>query len=133
MLHTVVTDITGNTGLKIVRSILAGERDPEQLAAHRDPRCHASHKANSSRRLTGNYRAEHLFALKQNFAAYEFLLQPDRRVRRRNRSAAPQRSPRNSRRPSTALPAARRKRNPKATRPPSTSAPRCIGSPAAPT
>jgi transposase len=43
MLHVVVTDITGQTGLKIVRSILAGEHDPEQLAQHRDHRRRASH------------------------------------------------------------------------------------------
>src|SRR5215831_12888773 len=43
MLHLVVTDITGQTGLKIVRSILAGERDPQRHAAHRDRRCHASY------------------------------------------------------------------------------------------
>jgi transposase len=71
-LHTVLTDLTGQTGLKIVRSILAGERDPERLAAYRDYRCHASH-AEIVAALTGNYRAEHVFALRQNFAAYEFL------------------------------------------------------------
>jgi transposase len=69
----VLTDLTGQTGLRIVRSILAGERDPERLAAHRDHRCHASH-AEIVAALTGNYRTEHLFALRQNFAAYEFLL-----------------------------------------------------------
>src|SRR5215471_9648567 len=42
MLHLVVSDLTGQTGLKIVRSILAGERNPERLAAHRDYHCHAS-------------------------------------------------------------------------------------------
>jgi transposase len=73
MLHVVVTDITGATGLKIVRSILQGERDPVRLAAHRDYRCHAS-AAQIAAALTGNYRAEHLFALKQNFEAYQFLL-----------------------------------------------------------
>jgi transposase len=73
MLDLVVTDITGQTGLRIVRSILAGERDPARLAAHRDPRCRASH-AQIMAGLTGNYRAEHLFALRQNSAAYEFLL-----------------------------------------------------------
>jgi transposase len=72
-LHTVLSDLTGRTGLAIVRSILKGERDPERLATHRDHRCHASH-AEIVAALTGNYRAEHLFALKQNFAAYEFLL-----------------------------------------------------------
>ena len=74
MLHTVVSDLTGATGLKIVRSILAGERDPEVLAAHRDSRCHAS-RAEIVAALTGNYRAEHLFSLRQNFAAYHFHLQ----------------------------------------------------------
>jgi transposase len=73
-LHTVLTDLTGQTGLRIVRSTLAGERDPARLAAHRDYHCHASH-AKIVAALTGNYRAEHLFALRQNFAAYEFLLQ----------------------------------------------------------
>jgi transposase len=73
-LHTVLSDLTGRTGLAIIRSILKGERDPERLAIHRDPRCHASH-AEIVAALTGNYRAEHLFALKQNFAAYNFLLQ----------------------------------------------------------
>jgi transposase len=73
-LHTVLTDITGQTGLKIVRRIVAGERAPERLAAYRDPRCHASH-GEIVAALTGNYRTEHLFALKQNLAAYEFLLQ----------------------------------------------------------
>jgi len=72
-LHTVLSDLTGRTGLAIVRSILKGERDPERLATQRDHRCHASH-AEIVAALTGNYRAEHLFALKQNFAAYEFLL-----------------------------------------------------------
>jgi transposase len=72
-LHTVLSNLTGQTGLRIVRSILDGERDPERLAAHRDYRCHASH-AEIVAALTGNYRAEHLFALRQNFAAYEFLL-----------------------------------------------------------
>ena len=72
-LHTVLTDLTGQTGLRIVRSILDGERDPERLATFRDYRCHASQAAIVAA-LTGNYRVEHLFALRQNFTAYEFLL-----------------------------------------------------------
>ena len=79
-LHTVLTDLTGQTGLKIVRSILEGERDPERLAAYRNYRCHASH-AEIVAALTGNYRTEHLFALRQNFAAYEFLLKQIAEVR----------------------------------------------------
>ncbi|MBV8360256.1 MAG: IS110 family transposase [Deltaproteobacteria bacterium] len=73
MLHVVVTDITGATGLAIIDAILAGQRDPDLLAAHRDYRCHAS-PAQIAAALTGNYRAEHLFALKQNFEAYQFLV-----------------------------------------------------------
>lgn len=41
-LHHVVTDITGVTGMAIIRAIVAGERDPMVLASYRDPRCHAS-------------------------------------------------------------------------------------------
>src|SRR5262249_19143518 len=41
-LHHVITDITGETGMKIIRSIVAGERDPKALAKNRDPRCKSS-------------------------------------------------------------------------------------------
>jgi transposase len=60
-LPLVVSDITGVTGLRILRDIVAGHRDPVRLAEHRDPRCHAS-KAEIVAALTGNYRPEHLFA-----------------------------------------------------------------------
>jgi transposase len=108
MLHVVVTDITGETGLRIVRSILAGERDPERLAAFRNYRCHASH-AEIVGALTGNYRAEHLFALRQNFAAYEFLLKQiaecDGEIEALLTTLAAQQPP-----PAVPLPAARRTR-----------------------
>ncbi len=107
-LHTVLTDISGQTGLTIVRDILKGERDPERLATHRDPRCHASH-AEIVAALTGNYRTEHLFALKQNFAAYELLLQQigecDAEIEALLTTLAAQQPP-----PAAPLPAARRKR-----------------------
>ncbi len=61
-LPLVVSDITGVTGLRILRDIVAGQRDPQQLAHHRDYRCHAS-EAEIVAALTGNYRPEHLFAL----------------------------------------------------------------------
>ena len=70
-LHHVLSDIAGVTGLAIVRDILAGVRDPRALAAHRDRRCRASEQEIAAA-LTGNYRAEHLFVLRQNFEAYEF-------------------------------------------------------------
>jgi hypothetical protein len=73
-MNLVLSDITGTTGLKIMRSILDGERDPAALATHRDDRCKASPQEIIVA-LTGNYRAEHLFTLKQNFDAYEFICQ----------------------------------------------------------
>ena len=107
-LHTVLTDLTGQTGLKIVRGILDGERDPERLAAYRDYHCHASHSEIMAA-LTGNYRTEHLFALRQNFAAYQFLLKQiaecDGEIERLLTSLADQQPP-----PSAPLPAARGKR-----------------------
>jgi len=70
LLHHVVTDITGLTGMTIIRTILAGERDPQLLAQHRDPRCKSS-VAVIAKSLEGNYRDEHLFALAQAVALYD--------------------------------------------------------------
>jgi transposase len=70
-LHHVVTDITGVTGMKILRAILAGNHDPAALAAFRDPRCKTS-QATLTAALTGNYRDEHLFALRQSLELYDF-------------------------------------------------------------
>src|SRR6201997_4603938 len=69
-LHHVVADITGATGLRIIRAILGGERDPAVLARLRDSRCHATVET-IEKALTGNYRAEHLFALEQALALYD--------------------------------------------------------------
>jgi len=69
-LMQVLSDITGKTGLAIIRAILAGEHDPRQLATLRDERCTKS-EAEIVKALTGNYRAEHLFALKQAVALYD--------------------------------------------------------------
>lgn len=70
-LHNVVSDITGSTGLGIIRAILAGERDPEVLAKQRDSRCkHSEHTIAAS--LEGHYRDEHLFALGQSLELFEF-------------------------------------------------------------
>jgi transposase len=70
-LQHVVSDITGVTGLAILRAIVAGERDPLQLAKLRDDRC-AHSEAEIARALYGNWRAEHLFALKQAVELYDF-------------------------------------------------------------
>src|SRR5207344_1103910 len=69
-LHHVVADITGATGLRIIRAILAGERDPEALACLRHYSCHSSAET-IAKALTGSYRAEHLFALEQALALYD--------------------------------------------------------------
>jgi transposase len=70
-LHHVVTDITGVTGMQILRAIVAGNHDPAALAALRDRRCKAS-QATLTAALTGNYREEHLFALRQSLELYDF-------------------------------------------------------------
>lgn len=70
-LTQVVSDITGVTGLAIIRAIVAGQRDPQQLAALRDPRCKKSERE-IARALTGHYRREHVFALQQALALYDF-------------------------------------------------------------
>jgi transposase len=69
-LHVVISDITGATGLRILRDIVTGQTDPRYLATHRDARCQAS-EAEIAAALSGNYRPEHLFVLKQNLALYD--------------------------------------------------------------
>ena len=70
-LTQVLSDITGETGLAIIRKIVAGDRDPVALAQLRDPRCQHS-TDEIAKALTGNYRPEHVFALKQALALYDF-------------------------------------------------------------
>jgi transposase len=70
-LTQVVSDITGTTGLQIIRAIVAGERDPQGLARLRHGRCQRT-EAEIAKALSGQYRAEHVFALKQALALYDF-------------------------------------------------------------
>jgi transposase len=87
-----LTDITGVTGLAIVRAIVAGERDPVQLARFRDPRC-ASSMEEVAKALTGHYQPEHVFALTQAPALYdtytEQLRACDAEIERRVRAMKP--------------------------------------------
>lgn len=69
-LHKVISDITGNTGMAIIRAIVAGEQDPPKLAALKDPRIKSS-TTEIAKALTGDYRREHLFVLKQELTLYE--------------------------------------------------------------
>jgi transposase len=69
-LHKVVADLTGTTGMAIIRAILAGERDPVALAQLRDRRCKNPAEV-IAKSLEGNWRAEHLFALRQAVTLYD--------------------------------------------------------------
>jgi hypothetical protein len=68
-IHHVISDITGTTGLAIVDAILAGQRDAAELAKLRDPHIKA-HEETIRKSLVGNWRAEHLFTLKQSCELY---------------------------------------------------------------
>jgi len=70
-LHHVVSDITGVTGMRIIRAIVAGERDLNVLASYRNVRCHASVETIKAA-LNGNDRPEHIFALTQSVDLYDF-------------------------------------------------------------
>lgn len=71
LLPQVVADITGDTGMAIVRAIVAGERDSVKLAQFRNFRCKSSEDT-IAKALTGTWKAEHLFALQQALALYDF-------------------------------------------------------------
>jgi transposase len=73
-LTEVVSDITGKTGMTIIRAILTGERDPQLLATYRDKRCKHD-QGTIAKALTGHWRAEHLFALQQAVDQHDFLAQ----------------------------------------------------------
>ena len=70
-LSQALSDITGETGLAIMRAIVAGERDPQKLAAYRDRNCKKSAEE-IGQALTGTWRAEHFFTLKQSLELYDF-------------------------------------------------------------
>jgi transposase len=68
-IHHVIDDITGVTGSAIVDAIVAGQRNPLELAKLRDPRIKASEET-IVKSLKGNWRREHLFTLKQSRQMY---------------------------------------------------------------
>jgi transposase len=73
-LHHVMSDVTGVTGMRILRAIVAGERDPHTLAQYRDHRIKSSPET-IAKALEGDYRSEHLFTLTQSLALYDFTQQ----------------------------------------------------------
>ena len=70
-LSQALSDVTGDTGQAIIRAIVAGERDPQKLAALRNRNCKKSVEE-IGRALTGTWREEHLFVLKQALELYDF-------------------------------------------------------------
>ncbi len=67
----VLSDITGETGLAILRAIVAGERDGVKLAQLRNPHC-KSPAETLAKALTGDWTEEQLFVLKQSLELYDF-------------------------------------------------------------
>jgi transposase len=72
-LHNVISDITGKTGMAIIRSIVGGVTNPKKLAALRNERCHNPEEVIEAS-LVGNYREEHLFSLKQALELYDYYI-----------------------------------------------------------
>jgi transposase len=70
-LDQAVTDITGVTGMRILRAILKGEREPSRLATLRDPGC-AKSESQIAEALTGHWREEQLFVLEQTIELWDF-------------------------------------------------------------
>lgn len=73
-LTNVLSDITGVTGMKIIRGIVSGDHDPHKLAQYRDFRCSKS-KEEIAAALEGNYRTEHLVTLRQTLELYDLYSQ----------------------------------------------------------
>ena len=73
-LSQVLSDMTGITGLKIIRAIVGGEREPYKLAALRNYRCKKDEEE-IAKALTGTWREEHLYILKQSLEFYDFYSQ----------------------------------------------------------
>lgn len=71
-LANVISDVVGETGQRILRAIIAGERDSKALAALKGPRIHASDD-DVEKSLRGTWRGEHLFALKQAVDMFDFI------------------------------------------------------------
>ncbi len=69
-LTEVISNVMGQTGQAIIRDIVTGQRDPKVLARHRDRRIKAKEQ-DIVRALTGNWREEHLFILKQALGMYD--------------------------------------------------------------
>jgi len=70
-LDNVISDITGKTGLLIIRAIVSGKRDPKELSQYRDPNCRNTQRV-IEKSLEGTYKDEYVFQLKQSLELYDF-------------------------------------------------------------
>jgi len=70
--HDVIDSLTGVSGLKVIRAILSGERNPQQLLALCDVQIQKRKAAKVVESLRGTWKAEHLFALRQSLSGWEF-------------------------------------------------------------
>ncbi len=73
-LSNVLNDITGVTGMQIIRTIITGKRNPKVLASYRHGGC-AKSETEIAKSLEGHYKRKHLFALKQALELYDFYYQ----------------------------------------------------------
>jgi transposase len=73
-LNMVISDLTGLTGMRIIKAIIDGERNSKVLASLRDRRCQKN-EMEIAKGLEGNYQDEHIFALQQAYEAYQFFHQ----------------------------------------------------------
>jgi transposase len=84
-LTNVLSDVTGTTGLQIIRAIVAGKTDPHYLAQFRDPHCRSSEEE-IEKSLEGTYRSEYVFQLKQQLGLYDYhtslMVETDREIER---------------------------------------------------
>jgi transposase len=69
-LANVISDISGMTGMAILRAIVSGERNPQALAGLKNERIQAS-REEIAQSLEGNWRQELLFVLEQSLALYD--------------------------------------------------------------
>src|SRR6266540_1503974 len=88
-LDNVLSDITGVTGMRILRALVAGERNLDTLASYRDPSCKSSTQV-IRESLKGNYQEEHLFPLRQSLELYDYhttmIQQCDREIEQKYRA-----------------------------------------------
>lgn len=84
-LTTVLSDVTGTTGLLIIRAIVDGNTNPHYLAQFRDPHCRSSQE-DIEKSLEGTYRSEYVFQLKQQLALFDYytalMAETDRHIER---------------------------------------------------